>query len=104
MPKNKKGIVKKYENIVLGFNSSVAYPKRYFVEDFIDQNQTVRFISDLVDHETTFTKSGFKFLEEYYGIDEIVNLLQEEEPDFPYDVKMGVKEYLYDCYKYAIDV
>ena len=106
MLKNREEIVKKYNNTILGFNSSIAYPKRYFVEEFLNKKQLVRFLSDLVDHETTITKSGFKFLEEYYGIDYIVDLLKREEPDFPYDDSKRVtpKEYLYMKAEYAIDV
>ncbi|MAF35517.1 hypothetical protein CL622_00145 [archaeon] len=100
--KDKKLIIKRYQGKLLGVEATREC-KDFFVEDFLNIKKLVRFISDLYDHETAFTKTGFKFLEEYYGIDEIVKILKKEEPDFPYDIKMTAKDYLYSCAEYALD-
>jgi hypothetical protein len=69
--------------------------KDFFVADFLDKSVFLNFLKNLCDHEKTFTKTGLKFLEEYYGIDEVVKMLQEDDPSFPYDDSHSVKDYLY---------
>ncbi|HBH46049.1 MAG TPA: hypothetical protein DDX47_01635 [Candidatus Jacksonbacteria bacterium] len=98
----KQQIVKKYKGKLLGVEAS-GKGKDYFVEDFLDEKQLLNFLVNLYDHETEFTKLGFKFLEEYYSIDYIVGLLKREEPDFPYGDPYAPKDYLYMKAKYAID-
>ena len=101
--KDKKLIIKRYQGKLLGVEATREC-KDFFVEDFLNIKKLVRFISDLYDHETAFTKTGFKFLEEYYGIDEIVKILKKEEPNFPYGDPYTPKQYLYLKERYAIEV
>jgi len=99
--KNNKEITKKYEGKLLGI---VDYDRnqRHYVEDFIDKKKLLKFLFGLYDYETTFTKSGFKFLEEYYGIDEVVKMMEEDEPGFSKGDRCTPKEYLYMKAQYAV--
>lgn len=95
-------IVKKYENKLLG---TCDYKKdgNFYLQNFQDKKQLVDFLYGLEEHENSLTKSGFRFLQEYYGLDAIAEMLLKENPKYPYDNKKEIIEWLNTKNEYAIE-
>lgn len=76
-------IFNKYRGKLLGVGT--RSDDNYFLDDFLKADFLVQFIVNTYDHETTFTKDGFDFLEEYYGLDNIIEMVLKEYPDYPFE-------------------
>lgn len=99
---NRETIRKKYIGKLLGARNSDDKPN-YYVDDFTNPAIFVDFIISTVDHESSFTKDGFRFLEEYYGLGEAIKLIAARYPDYPFDDKMSPKEALLEKKEFALD-
>lgn len=89
---NKEKIIKKYSGQVLGYKN---YKDRsYNIDDFLDEAILMDLFDEIASCESSITKSGFSFLEEYYGIDLLTKMLKAHSKDYPYDYDMTIDEYL----------
>ncbi len=89
---NKEKIIKKYSEQVLGYKN---YKDRsYDTDDFLNQAILMDLFDEIASCESSITKSGFSFLEEYYGIDLLVRMLKAHSKEYPYDYDMTIEEYL----------
>lgn len=93
----------KYLNKLLGVSSRNENPD-YFLADFLDEKKLVQFIISTVDHQMTFTKDGFNFLEEYYGLDQVINIVLKDYPDYPFDEGLFPREALLVKKEFALDM
>lgn len=66
----------------------------FFLKDFLDETKLADIIAGMTDYERTLTKAGYQFLEDYYGLDRVVSIVQKEWLDFPFDYKESPVEYL----------
>ncbi len=85
----KKEVVNKYKSKKVGITGSKIAGGHYLVEDFLDEDILLGFILDLVDHETDLTKDGFNFLKEYYGLENLAELIDTKYPDFSSSPDVG---------------
>lgn len=96
---NKEQIIKDYESLELGRGHTKLNLGPYFADDFLDQGKLVKFIEEYQDGEAYLTKEGYRFLLEYYGIEELASILSKLKPEFPYGDKETVLEWFEHFYK-----
>jgi len=105
----KKELLAKYRNKKLAYYHSEHIAKlnnmakTYFqINDFLNKKKLINFFDNLADSEASITKSGFLFLEEYYGIEELIKILKNANPNFPYDKNVkNLKGWLLEVKKYS---
>lgn len=95
-------IDKKFDGKLLGVRNSKSKPN-YYISDFLNHKILIDFIVSTYDHESTFTKDGFNFIEQYYGLHEIIDMVLEKYPDYPFDEGVTPEEALLTKKQYAID-
>ncbi|MBT4210075.1 MAG: hypothetical protein HOE19_04150 [Candidatus Komeilibacteria bacterium] len=98
----KEGIVKNFEGKILGVCNYKKDDESY-VADFLDKKKLLDFIWELESGESTLTKTGYTFLEEYYGLDELAKMILQENPNFPEKTEKGILTWLKVKNQYAID-
>lgn len=100
---NSQAILDKYHGQLLGTRSS-NLKSDYYTKDFIDQSQLIDFIVSTHDHEAVFTKKGFEFIEEYYGLDKVIEMIIDQYPDYPFDPGITPLEALANKKEFALDM
>lgn len=99
---NKNSIVKSFEGKILGVCNYKKDGQSY-VSDFIDNKKLFDFIWQLESGESTLTKTGYIFLEKYYGLDELSKMILQENPNFPEKTEKEIIDWLKVKNQYAID-
>ena len=79
---NKEDTIKNFEGKILGVCNYKKDGQSY-VDDFVDKKKLLDFIWELESGESTLTKTGYVFLEEYYGLSELAKMILQENPNFP---------------------
>lgn len=105
----KNTIIKKYQSKILAYYHSDNIAKfnnsarmNLQSKDLSNMVQLINFFDGLADREASITKSGFGFLEEYYGLDRLASILKKANPRFPYDDNVkNLINWLLDLKKYA---
>jgi hypothetical protein len=94
-------ILEKFQGKLLG----VGYKndENYYLDNFLDENFTVEFIVNTVDYQCTFTKLGFEFIEQYYGIENIISMISKKYPNYPFEPGLAPKKALLTKKEFAID-
>jgi len=99
---NDKKIDQKFIGKLLGARNSKK-KTNYYIDDFLDEKELIEFIVSTHDHESTFTKDGFEFIEQYYGLDRVIEMVLYDYPEYPFDEGVSPKEALLVKKQYAID-
>lgn len=94
--------INKYKGQLLGSRNSEIKPD-YYIDDFVKPDELIEFIVSTYDHESSFTKLGFEFIENYYGLDKVISLVLAKYPDYPFDKGVTPKEALLVKKEFAID-
>lgn len=84
----KEEIIEKFKDKKLGI-IGFKEDSGFYLEDFLDRELLMDFIMEMIDHQTDLTKEGYNFLEEYYGIDNLAKMIEEEYPDFSKKFHIG---------------
>ncbi|KKP36691.1 MAG: hypothetical protein UR28_C0039G0002 [Candidatus Peregrinibacteria bacterium GW2011_GWF2_33_10] len=87
--KGKFNIIKKYQNKILGtIDYKISAKNKITIEDLINLEKLKSFLYKMDCFEASLTETGLEFLVEYYGLDQIFDIITEE-------IKKGVN------YKYS---
>lgn len=100
---NSIDIYNKFKNKLLGARSGALKPD-YFVDDFINEKSLVDFIVSTYDNESAFTKDGFEFIELYYGLDNVIDMVLKDYPHYPFDDGLSPREALLIKKEFALDM
>jgi len=100
---NNRKIEQKFKGKLLGVRNSKK-KSNYYIEDFLDKKELVEFIVSTHDHESSFTKNGFDFIEQYYGLDEIIKMVLLDYPEYPFDEGVTPRDALLVKKQYAISI
>ncbi len=98
----KEDIIKFFEGKILGVCNYKKDGQSY-VADFVDKKKLLDFIWELESGESTLTKTGYAFFEEYYGLDELAKIILQENPNFPEKTEKEILDWLEVKNQYAID-
>lgn len=98
----KEEIIKNFDGKVLGVCNYKKDGQSY-VDDFLDHNKLLDFLYELESGESTLTKTGFNFLEQYYSLDDIAEMLLSKDPDYPFSTREDTVEWLKVKNQHAID-
>ncbi len=99
---NNKDILSKYKGQLCGSRNSNIKPN-YYVDDFVNPDELIEFIISTYDHESSFTKIGFDFIERYYGLDKVIEMVLSKYPNYPFDDGVTPKEALLVKKEFALD-
>lgn len=99
---NNQEIINKYQGKLMGSRNSEIKPN-YYVEDFINAEELIEFIVSTYDHESSFTKTGFEFIENYYGLERVLEMVLAKYSDYPFDKGITPKEALLVKKEFALD-
>lgn len=70
----KEKVLKKFADQTLG---TTYKNEQYGTQEFLDNKKLVTFLTDVAGQEADLTKSGFDFLKEYYGLEQVANIMDE---------------------------
>ena len=73
----KNEILNKYTNLVLG-QISYGENRVYTALELSNLEEAYLILGEVWSHEGNLTKNGFKFLEEYYGLNELADFLSKK--------------------------
>ncbi|PWB38764.1 MAG: hypothetical protein C3F02_02540 [Parcubacteria group bacterium] len=99
---DKDNIIKSFEGKILGVCNYKKDGQSY-VSDFLDKKKLLDFIWELESGESTLTKTGYMFLEKYYGLDSLAKIILKENPNFPKKIEKEIIDWLKVKNDYAID-
>lgn len=98
----KEEAIQNFEGKILGVCNYKKDDQSY-VNDFVDKQKLLDFIWELESGESTLTKIGYTFLEEYYGLNELAKMILQDNPNFPEKTEKEVLEWLKVKKGYTID-
>src|SRR3989338_10813403 len=94
--------INKYKGQFLGSRNSEIKPD-YYIDDFVKPDELIEFIISTYDHESSFTKLGFEFIENYYGLESVIEMVLRKYPKYPFDNRVTPKEALLVKKEFVID-
>ncbi len=84
MEEDKTKIIEKYKDVHLGYYD--YKDDKYRIEDFLNEDFLVEWIIGIADkYDQGVTHQGLDFINEYYGIKNIIDKVLEKSPQFPFD-------------------
>lgn len=92
---SKKSIIKKFKNKILAHTCYKAAKQYNYVDDFIDKDKLLYILYEIDCTETVLTKDGVNFLKEYYGLEHVAKLIQQdiaEGVDFQWQTNKNIKD------------
>ncbi|MFA6172017.1 MAG: hypothetical protein WC715_06245 [Patescibacteria group bacterium] len=93
---NKEAIFSKYKDKILAVES-FGNNRKKFVSDFSNIDGLLYELQQLNNHELTLTDDGLRFLDEYYGLDKVVDMILErvkEGVDYKYKTREDLLKWL----------
>lgn len=99
---NKSNIVQSFDGKILGVCNYKKDGQSY-VRDFLDEKKLFNFIWELESGESTLTKTGYSFLEKYYGLENLAKMILRENPNFPYPTVKEILEWFKVKDEFAIE-
>lgn len=78
MTTSHQAIVETYRGKTLGQTDYTGHDYKFTVDDFTDVSRLRQFLYDLDTFEVSLTPEGLQFLDEYYGLDAVVEMILKE--------------------------
>lgn len=75
---SKKSIIKKFKNKILARTCYKSAKPYDYVDDFIDKDNLLYILYETDCTETVLTEEGVSFLKEYYGLEHVAKLIQQD--------------------------
>lgn len=93
---NDKKIIEKYKDKVLGVES-FGQNKKLYIKDLFKKDLLLDELYKMDCHEVSLTEDGLSFIEEYYKIEDVVDMILDEIKngvDYKYSEKADIVKWL----------
>jgi len=77
MTSNKEEIIKNFDNKVLG-KTTYSVDHNFMASELATPDKLIGFLYEVNTHEAALTKDGLDFLDEFYGLEKVADMIIDE--------------------------